>query len=79
MELKLEDLFETCPTCNGSGKDPEEPKSHGARSDETSSDSFTGDLTDCNACGGYGRGKLTRTGEVLLDFLRIIQRRNMIS
>jgi len=78
MELNLDDLFETCPVCKGTGKQSEPPLSGGRTYGTYPLGSFTGDVTDCNACGGYGRGKLTQTGEALLDFLRILQRRSMI-
>ena len=79
MNLTLDDLFETCPVCNGTGKKEEKPKTSGGRSyGQYPLSSYTGDLTDCNACGGYGRGKLTETGQALLDFIRVIKKRGMI-
>ena len=79
MNLTLDELFETCPICNGTGKKKEEPEPNGGRSYRPNPLSLSGDnLTDCDACDGYGRGKLTQTGQTLLDFIRVVKRRGMI-
>lgn len=75
MTLTLDDLFETCSECSGTGK---------AARDSSAGDEGEGrerlglSSGDCDACRGYGRGELTETGKALLDFIRIAQRRGLI-
>ena len=76
MTLTLDDLFETCTKCSGTGKAASESEaggeSYGARKQ------LNLDSNDCDACGGYGRGELTETGKILLDFIRIVKRRDLL-
>ena len=79
MNLTLDDLFVTCSVCNGTGRLQKERKTDGGRRygyHPTASE--TGDLEECDACGGYGRGRLTKTGQALLDFMRVVTRRGLI-
>jgi hypothetical protein len=75
MKLTLDDLFETCPRCSGTGKASVEVEEN----DEGRAREGLGlGSGDCEACGGYGRGELTETGRALLDFIRIVERRDLI-
>ena len=76
MNLTLDDLFVTCSICSGTGKKPEEQT--GRRYGYHPPSPEARDLEECDVCGGYGRGKLTPTGQALLDFMRVITRRGMI-
>jgi hypothetical protein len=74
--LTLDDLFEPCSKCSGTGKKLIEPRMSVESS--ASRKSLNLNSSDCDACGGYGRGTLTETSKALLDFIRIVKRRNMI-
>jgi len=79
MKLTLDDLFETCPSCQGAGKKSESPESNpGRRYGYRPSSSASVDLVECEACDGYGRGKLTTSGQAILDFIRVVKKRGMI-
>ena len=79
MNITLDDLFETCEACGGSGKAQQETVNPDSGTlGRKPVVSVTGSDNDCDACGGYGRGNLTQTGQALLDFLRILKRRTMI-
>jgi hypothetical protein len=74
--LTLDELIEPCPKCSGTGKKVIEPRMNIESSG--SHKTLNLDTSDCDACGGYGRGALTETGKALLDFIRIVKRRDMI-
>ena len=77
MPLTLDELFEPCVECSGTGK-----RAGRARPDvDHAGDAPSAlglDADDCAACGGYGWGELKETGKNLLDFLRIVKRRDLI-
>jgi hypothetical protein len=79
MNLTLDDLFETCRSCKGTGKKSESPElNRGRRYGYRPSPSPGVDLVECEACDGYGRGRLTTSGQAILDFIRVVKKRGMI-
>ena len=64
MALKLDDLWEECKKCSGTGKQEPGKKLGGGISITPG---------DCNECNGRG-GKTTPTGQAILDFLQRAKR-----
>ncbi len=81
MELKIDDLIGPCARCGGTDNEPptEKPPQRGSSGSigrqviETSS--FQ---SKCASCQGTGRGKLTPAGEVLLEFITVLQKKQQI-
>ena len=78
MNIKLEDLFNPCGACGGSGNN-EQPVSdsqgntYGRTAIKNSRNSV------CLTCNGSGFYELTESGEVLKRFLKILRERGMWS
>jgi len=69
MDLKLEDLFSKCETCNGTG-------TYNPKDDESGLNIVRSNNT-CTACDGKCI-KLTEIGKVIKDFIKKLKEKDLI-